>query len=169
MSLESSSIKLAIAMTGAADASLSKDVSDIIKRHSLYGAICMIVPLWGLETLIYIPILWGMYVKLCNKAEVPFWKNFFTSIIGGFIVNIIVVTILNILLDFIPLAGWIGAGIIGYVGTMLSGCAYLETLAKLHQKGKVKERFHTNAAINFVKDNFCSENKRTENVNSNQL
>lgn len=152
MGLESSSIKLAISMTGAADASLSKEVSKIIKKHSLYGALCMAIPLWGLETFIYIPILWGMYVKLCDKAKVPFWKNFFTSIIGGFIVNLIVVTILNILLDFIPLAGWIGAGIIGYIGTMVSGCAYLETLANLHKKGKVKERFNTDAAIKYMKE-----------------
>lgn len=162
MSIESSSVKLAVAMTGAADASLSKDVSDIIKKSSLYAAICLAIPLWGLECILYCVILWGMYIKLCDKAKVPFWSNFVTSILGGFIVNLVIAFVLNFVLDFIPLVGWIGSAIVGYVGTLLSGCAYLETLAALHKKGKVKERFNTNAAINYIKNSNQNSNNQTE-------
>ena len=153
-------------MTGVADASLSNEVSKIIKQHSLYGAICMVLPLWGLETLIYIPVLWGMYVKLCDKAKVPFWSNFVTSILGGFIVNVIVVIILNFILDFIPLAGWIASALIGYCATLFSGCAYLETLAALHERGRVKERFNTDKAMNYIKNMDKSKEESKEVMKS---
>lgn len=164
MGLETSSLKLAIAMTGAADASLSKDVSNIVKNRSIIGAICMAIPLWGLEGIIYAITLWGMYIKLSEKANVPFWKNFLTNVLGGFIVNIVIVMILNFILDFIPIGGWIGAAIIGYCATLISGCAYLETLAALHGKHKVKERFNTDSAINYFNSNKNNESFKSHNT-----
>ena len=110
----------------------------------------MVIPLWGIECILYAVVLWGMYAELCKLAKVPFWSNFFTSVLGGFIVNVIVVFILNLILDFIPVAGWIGAAVVGYCATLFSGCAYLEVLASLHKRGKVKERFNTSKAISFI-------------------
>jgi hypothetical protein len=150
MSLETQSLKLAAAMEKMAYAGLSEKVQSCIKGRAIAGGIVMAIPLWGAETLIYTIILWSMYVELCKLARVPFLKNFFTSILGGFIVNIIVVFILNLILDFIPIAGWIAAAIMGYCATLFSGCGYLEVLAALHQKGKVKERFNTNKAISSI-------------------
>ena len=110
----------------------------------------MVIPLWGIECILYAVVLWGMYAELCKLAKVPFWSNFFTSVLGGFIVNVIVVFILNLILDFIPVAGWIGAAVVGYCATLFSGCAYLEVLASLHKRGKVKERFNTSKAISSI-------------------
>lgn len=151
MSLETSSLKLANAMTGMAEAGLSNKVSSVVKTRSIIGAVIMVIPLWGIETILYAIVLWGMYAELCRLAKVPFWSNFFTSVLGGFIVNVIVVFILNLILDFIPIAGWIGAAVVGYCATLFSGCAYLEVLAGLHQNGRVKERFNTNKAISSIK------------------
>lgn len=54
---------------------------------------------------------------------------------------------------FIPVAGWIGAAVVGYCATLFSGCAYLEVLASLHKREKVKERFNTNKAITSINKN----------------
>lgn len=148
MGLEKASLKLAVSMTGVADAGLSKSVADIVKNHSVMGAIFIAFPFWGLETILYAIVLWGMYYKLCEKARVPFWQNFFTSVLGGYIVNLFVVFVLNIVLDFLPVINLITGAVIGYLATMFSGCAYLEALAALHDKGKVKERFNIDAAFN---------------------
>ncbi|MBR5893569.1 MAG: hypothetical protein IKZ37_08050 [Bacteroidaceae bacterium] len=153
MSLETSSLKLARAMSGFADAGLSQRVSSCVKTRSIVAAIIMVIPLWGIEVFLYAIVLWGMYSELCRLANVPFWKNFFTSVLGGFIVNIIVVFILNFILDFIPIGGWIAAAIMGYCVTLFSGCAYLEVLAALHQSGKVKERFSTSKAFSSINNN----------------
>ena len=147
MGLEQQAIKLAVAMEGVAIAGLSNKVKGVVQNRALIAAVVMAIPLWGMEVIIYAIILWGMYAELCKIAKVPFMKNFFTSVIGGFIVNLIVVFILNLILDCIPFAGWVGAAIVGYCSILFSGCAYLEVLAALHKKGKVKERFNSNAAI----------------------
>ena len=150
MSLETSSLKLARSMTGMADAGLSKEVSNVVKSRSLTSAVIMAIPLWGIEVILYAIVLWSMYVELCKLARVPFWKNFFTSVVGGYLVNIFVVFILNLILDFIPVAGWIAAAIMAYCATLFSGCAYLEVLVALHKSGKVKERFNANKAISSI-------------------
>lgn len=147
MGLESSALKLAEA---AATTGLSEKVQSCVKSRSLLAAIIMVIPLWGIECILYAIVLWGMYAELCKLAKVPFWSNFFTSVLGGFIVNIIVVFILNLILDFIPIVGWIGAAVVGYCITLFSGCAYLEVLASLHERGKVKERFNTGKVISSI-------------------
>lgn len=157
MSLETSSLKLACSMSNLADAGLSQQVSSCVKTRSIIAAIIMVFPLWGIEVVLYAVVLWGMYYELCRLAKVPFWKNFFTSVLGGFIVNVIVVFILNFILDFIPIGGWIAAAIMGYCATLFSGCAYLEVLAALHQSGKVKERFNSCKAFTSI-----NKNKRIE-------
>ncbi|MDH8702751.1 hypothetical protein M2138_002122 [Dysgonomonadaceae bacterium PH5-43] len=153
MSLETSSGKLVEAMHEIADAGLSKEVASTVKTHAWIGAFCMAVPLWGLEIIVYAATLWHMYKKLCDLAKVPFWKNFMKSILGGFIINNIVVFVLNLILDFIPIAGWIGAGLIGFATIFFSGCAYLEVLAKIHGDRKVKERFNTQKAFRQLNSN----------------
>ena len=150
MSLETSSFKLARTMTGMAESGLSQKVSSVVKNRSIIAAVVMAIPLWGLESIIYAVILWGMYSELCRLAKVPFWSNFFTSVLGGIIVNLIVVTILGFILDLLPIFGWIASAIMGYCATLFSGCAYLEVLASLHERGKVKERFNTNKAISSI-------------------
>lgn len=153
MSLEAKALKLAFTMGKMANAGLPDKVKSCVQSRSIAGAVIMAIPLWGIEGFLYAFVLWGMYSELCSLAKVPFWKNFFTSILGGFIVNMLVVTVLCFILDFIPVAGWIGSALVGYFSTLLSGCAYLEVLAALHQKGKVKERFDTSKAISSLNNN----------------
>lgn len=135
--LDDLSLKMVEATLKFADVALSKEVSKTVKTHALIGAICMAIPLFGLETIIYICALWGMYVKISKYAHVSFWKHFFRNVLGAVIVNIAIALAFGIILDFILVAGWIAQGCIGYFSIFLSGCAYLEALARIHGKQNV--------------------------------
>ena len=52
--LDDLSLKMVEATLEFADVALSKEVSKAVKTHALIGAICMAIPLFGLETIIYI-------------------------------------------------------------------------------------------------------------------
>lgn len=101
-----------------------KDVFKIVKNHAMGGALIMLFPLFGLDWIIYICILWHMYYAICQKVGVPL--NF-GSIIAGFVVNIIVAIVLDIILTFIPFL----IGFIVYAQFYFSGKAYIETLKKM--------------------------------------
>ena len=55
-----------------------------------------------------------------------------------------------------PIVGWISVAVYGYSTTLFSGCAYLEVLAAMHQKGRVKERFDAGNVVSIF------NNKRIE-------
>ena len=52
--IEKLSLKAVEATIKFADVALSKKVSSTVKRHSLVGGVCMAIPLFGLETIIYV-------------------------------------------------------------------------------------------------------------------
>lgn len=152
MSLETSALKLCAAIGCGADRAMSAKVRSCVKTRSWIGAIVMVLPLFGLDAIIYAVVLWGMYSSLSRMSGVPFKSNLVTNIIGGFIVNIVVVFCLNFILDFIPGLGWIGSGLVGFFGMYLSGVSYIEILTRFHGKNKVKERLDYNAFGQGFKD-----------------
>lgn len=103
---------------------LEKDVLKIVKNHAMCGALIMVFPLFGLDWIIYIGILWHMYYAICQKVGVSL--NF-GNVIVGFIVNIIVAIVLDAILTFIPFL----IGFIVYAQFYFSGKAYIETLKKM--------------------------------------
>ena len=135
--LDDLSLKMVVATIKFADVALSKEVAKAVKTHSFIGAVCMAIPLFGLETIVYIWALWSMYVKISKYAQISFWQHFARNVLGAVIVNIAVALVFGIVLDFIPVIGWIGQGCIGYFSIFLSGCAYLEALARIHGKDNV--------------------------------
>lgn len=98
-----------------------EDVFKIVKKHALGGALIMVLPLMGLDWLIYCGILWHMYYAICKKVGTSLNIS---NIIVGIIVNIIVAVILDIILTFIPFL----IGFIVYAQFYFSGKAYIETL-----------------------------------------
>ena len=114
------------------DGSLDDEIKTEIRKRGLIGGICMAVPLWGIETLIYAIVLWGTYAKISKISTVPFKENAVKNAIGGFVVNIIVVFLLALVLDFVPVAGWIGSFAVGYVSILLSGLGYVKMLKAMH-------------------------------------
>ncbi len=132
MGLDASVAKLCCAAGAADNGTMSERAKSCVTGRAWAGAIVMAIPMFGLEVLVYSIVLWGMYLKLSSIAGVQFRKNFISNVLGGFIVNILIMFGLNLVLDFLMFFGWIGIGIAGYLATYLSGVAYIEFLTEFH-------------------------------------
>lgn len=152
MSLETSAIKLCRSLGMALDSAAPMEIKSAIKTNSWLGGLVMAIPLWGMETILYALILWGMYKKVANIAGIKFKGQLISNVLSGFIVNLIVVFILNLLLDFIVLFGWIGMFVAGYYATRYSGIAYLGILEVFHGKDKMKTRLNKEEGIQAFKE-----------------
>lgn len=111
------------------DKMFEEDMAKIVKKHAFWGAFIMFFPLFGLGVIIYIYILWHMYNSLCKKCNTTLKIS---TIIVGFVVNIVITIVVNILFSFLPFLGWLGTGFIVYLQFYLSGKAYIETLRKMN-------------------------------------
>lgn len=101
-----------------------KDVYKIVKRHALCASIIMLLPLFGLDWLCYIIILWHMYHAICKKVGT---ELNISTIIVGFIVNVIVAIVLDLLFTVIPFL----ISFTVYAQFYFSGKAYIESLKKM--------------------------------------
>lgn len=110
------------------DKMFEKDIAKIVRRRAFWGAVIMALPLFGVEWVVFIVILWNMYSALCKKANT---KLKFSTIAVGFIVNVIVAIAVDAALTLVPAIGWLGTGFIVYLQFYLSGKAYIETLRKM--------------------------------------
>lgn len=113
------------------DLMMTKEAKSAITSAATWSAIVSLIPLWGLETIIIIFILWNMYVNICSAMKVPFS---FASILGGFATNIIVCLVFNVMFDWLFGLGWIIAAIAVWGVTYYSGKAYLGTLTTIYQQ-----------------------------------
>lgn len=134
---------------------VSKKMKSIINARALGCAFVLLIPFPALDDIIYAVLLWTMYGKIAKAAGVPFRDHFVSNVIGGFIINIIIVLILDsFLLE--PLAAFIGPGtlasfigsfIVGFLATQWSGNAFVNQLKLFHGK-KVAE--HPNVRVEGV-------------------
>lgn len=108
-----------------ADKMFDRETAKIIRSHAFWGALIMALPLFGVDWIIYCIILWDMYSSLCKRANKSLNIG---NIIGGVIVNIFVAVVLDALLSFIPIIGWLGTGFVVYLQFYFSGKSYVETL-----------------------------------------
>ncbi|MCQ2312607.1 MAG: hypothetical protein MJZ84_04060 [Paludibacteraceae bacterium] len=134
------------------DGALDDKIKQEIRKKGLYAAICMAIPLWGIETIIYIFVLWSTYSTISKISGVPFRQNFAKNALVGFITNIVITFALGCALDFIPIAGWIGSFIVGYLSIQLSGMGYVKAL-KLAYGNKAKADVNFRGGLNAVKKN----------------
>ena len=74
--LDDLSLKMVIATLKFADVALSKEVAKTVKTHAFIGAICMAIPLFGLETIIY-----NGHFGVCMSKSVSMHKFLFGSIL----------------------------------------------------------------------------------------
>lgn len=98
-----------------------KDVFKIVKKHALWGALVMILPLFGFDWLVFCFVLWHMYYAICEKVGT---KLNLGNIIVGLVVNVVVAIVLDIILTFIPFL----IGFVVYAQFYFSGKAFIETL-----------------------------------------
>ena len=104
---------------------MEEDLYKIVKRHAFWGALVMILPLFGLDWIVFCAILWRMYNKICLHVGTTLK---FSTIAVGFIVNILVAIVLDLILTVFPIL----IGFIVYAQFYFSGKAYIETLKRMH-------------------------------------
>lgn len=138
MSLESSAFKLCASLGMATESAAPREIKSIVNGRAILGGIVMAIPFFGLETIIYAIILWSMYGSVANAAGIKFSGKLVTNVLGGFIINVICVFLLNFAMDLILLLGWVGMFIAGYVATRYSGIAYLGILERFHGRQNMK-------------------------------
>lgn len=101
-----------------------KDVFNIVKSHAFWGCLLMSLPDFGLGTIIFICILWRMYSKIAEKCGLSFSNNFWKLAGIGFVVNVVIALVLDIVLS----ALFFLAPFVFYAQFYLSGKMYIETL-----------------------------------------
>ena len=107
-----------------------KNIFKTIKIHALIGGILMAFPEFGFGVIIYIIVLWHMYSSICDKVSISFSKHWGKLIGFGFIVNIIVALILNIVLSVLPIL----SGFIVYAQFYLSGKFFYDQIKRAFSK-----------------------------------
>ena len=122
------------------DKGFSKRAKKSVTSHAVCGGIVLALPAFGLDSIVYMIILWHMYSALSGMARESFKSSRTKNFIGAFIVNIIVTIGIDLVLSFLPVLGWIGAFFVGYLSLKVSGAAYLSALELLYQ-GEVRERY----------------------------
>ncbi len=124
------------------DRGFSERAKSLVTNHSIIGGISLALPLFGLDNILYIVVLWHMYYKLCDLANKSFGSNKAKSFIGAIIVNVIVASLLELACNVLPIVGGIiGGFIIGFASIKISGAAYLKALEIAHN-GNVAERYN---------------------------
>lgn len=107
------------------DKMFEEHIAKIVKKHAFWAAFFTFIPLWGIELIPFVIILWHMYSRLCEESNT---KMQFGTYALGFIVNIVVAAALLILLDFVPIIGWLGKSFTTYLQFYFSGKIFISTL-----------------------------------------
>lgn len=156
------------------EGALDDKIKEEIRKKGLLAGVFMAIPLWGIETIAYAFVLWSTYSKISSISGVPFRENFVKNVVVGFVTNIVITFALGCALDFIPVAGWIGSFIIGYLSIQLSGMSYVKALKLAHGE-KVKmdvnfkngvEAFKNNVAITDTQNRLNHALNQTAAVNN---
>lgn len=140
--------KLDLFLEGALD----KELTSAIRGRALVGGLCMAIPLWGIEIIVYAVALWGMYGKVAQISTVPFKDHFWRNVGGAIAVNLIINFIGGMVLDMLPGIGWILSFALGYASITISGMAYIEALKSLHGK-KSKSRINYGRGFDSMRNN----------------
>lgn len=110
------------------DKMFEEDMAKIVRKHAFWAAIIMTIPTFGFGLILYCYILWHMYYALCERCGTELKIS---TVIAGIIVNLIIAAVVNFVLAYIPVIGWLGTGFIVYLQFYLSGKSYIETLRRL--------------------------------------
>ena len=122
-----------------ASGALDSEINAVIRKKAIIGALCMAIPLWGIETIVYAITLWGTYSKISDISGVPFRSNFIKNALSGFILNVVVTFVLGLALDFIPVLGWVGSALVGFLSIQFSGMGYVKALKLAHGRKAKKD------------------------------
>lgn len=129
---ENSYVQLAHYIESFVEGAFDNQIKSAVKSRAVVAGIVMAIPLWGIETIVYFICLWGTYKKICDIGHVPFRENFAKNVLSGLITNLIVTFFLGMLMDFIPVVGWIASFALGYISLYLSATGYVKILKRFH-------------------------------------
>ena len=150
------------------EGALDNELKSVIRRRSIVGGLCMAIPLWGFETIIYIIALWGTYSKIAKISTVPFKDNLWANIGGAVVVNIIVGVVGGIVLDTLAAftAGLtiVISFVLGFASITISGMAYIKTLKSIHGK-KVKTDIDFQKGFEAMKSGSGVSRETSETLN----
>lgn len=110
------------------DKMFEEDMAKIVRKHAFWAAIIMTIPTFDFGLILFCYILWHMYYALCERCGTELKIS---TVIAGIIVNLIIAAVVNFVLGYIPVIGWLGTGFIVYLQFYLSGKSYIETLRRL--------------------------------------
>ena len=127
-------IKAASKIEQFMDGALDKELSAAVKKKATVGGLCMAIPFYGIETIVYAICLWNTYKKVAEVSTVPFKDHAVGNVIAGFIVNIIVTFVLGLIMELIPglIISCIGSYVVGYASLEISGMAYVKALKTIY-------------------------------------
>ncbi len=146
------------------EGALDQEITAQIKKKAVVGGLCMAIPLYGIEILIYAGCLWKEYGEISRISGVPFKDNAVRNIIGGFIINLLVTFVLNLIVDLIPglIISCIGCFIVGYSSLEISGMGYVKMLKKLHGNRAKSDLNFNNGVSNLINGNAIQSNDKKQ-------
>lgn len=125
-------------MDMAADKTLPKQIVDIVKLHSKLAVGSAWIPVPGADIAAGAASIWGMYIRINKKINIPFGENVMKSIGVGVATNLISYVAMSGVasaLKCIPGIGTITGGVIMsaslYAMTLVSGWVYLKALCTM--------------------------------------
>ena len=128
-----------------ADKTLPQQIVDVVKTHAKLAVGSAWIPIPGVDVAASAASIWGMYIRINNKTNLPFGENVIKSIGSGVATNLAsfaAVTATGSLLKLIPGIGQIGGAVLMsaamYAATLASGWIYLTALTKLAERKKGK-------------------------------
>lgn len=154
---EAGLIKATVKLEQFVSGALDGEIKSMLTGKAILAGICMAVPLWGLETIVYGFCLWSAYSRISDISGVPFRAHFWRNLFGGIGVNVIVTAILGFALDFIPLLGWIGSFAVGFASLYVSAMGYVKMLKAIHGD-KAKSDLNFSQGIQYMKQDTSSFN-----------
>lgn len=133
--------ELAKLLDKEADKLLPKEIVDVVKLHSKLAVGSAWIPVPGADVAAGAANIWGMYIRINKKINIPFKENVIKTIGAGVATNLvsyIAVSGLASTLKFIPGIGSLGGALILsaslYAVTLASGWVYLKALCTLAEK-----------------------------------
>lgn len=133
--------KLVQLLDKTADQALPQEIADVVKLHSKLAVGSAWIPVPGADVAAGAATIWGMYIRINGKIDMPFGENVMKSIGTGVATNLASYAAMSGVasaLKFIPGIGTIGGAILMsatlYAVTLASGYIYLQALCLVAEK-----------------------------------
>lgn len=134
-------IELTKLLDKTADATLPKQIVDVVKLHSKLAVGSAWIPVPGADVAAGAANIWSMYARINGKIGIPIKENVLKSIGAGVATNLtsyIAMSGVASALKFIPGIGSIGGAMLLsaslYAVTLVSGWVYLKALCIMAQR-----------------------------------